>query len=106
MTYLMAVGGLVAWLLLCRWVPDMGRRTLNVLIGLDQLAWVVATLGHGSPDETISAAAWRMEQQNKLAGRVLRPLVDALFCVLERDHCRNAYNAEFQKLQLPGSYRG
>lgn len=106
MTYLPHIAALVAWLLLCRWVPEVGRRTLNVLIGLDQLLWVVATLGHGSPDETISAAAWRMESQGKRAGRVLRPLIDALFWLLERDHCRNAYNAEFRKLHLPGSYRG
>jgi hypothetical protein len=58
------------------------------------------------PDETISAAAWRMESQGKRAGRMLRPLIDALFRPFERDHCRNAYNSEFHKLQLPGIYRG
>jgi hypothetical protein len=38
----------------------MKQRLLNVLIAIDQLAWVVLTLGAGHPDETISAAAWRM----------------------------------------------
>ena len=84
----------------------MNRRILNLLIALDQLAWVILTLGNGMPDETISAAAWRMESQGKRAGRMLRPLIDALFRPFERDHCRNAYNAEFHKLQLPGIYRG
>lgn len=106
MTYLPHVAAVAAWILLCRVSPETNRRTLNVLIGLDQLIWVVVTLGHGSPDETISAAAWRMEQQNKLAGRLLRPAVDALFSLFETDHCRKAYNSEFRKLQLPEIYRG
>jgi len=46
----------------------------------------VLTLGKGMPDETISAAAYRMEQQGKLAGRLLRPLLDAIFWPIERDH--------------------
>lgn len=83
----------------------MKRRLLNLLIAIDQLAWVVLSLGNGSPDETISAAAWRMEQQGKLAGQALRPLIDFLFRPFERDHCRKAYIAEFQKLQLPKVYR-
>lgn len=82
----------------------MKRRLLNFLIALDQLAWVVLTLGNGLPDETISAAAWRMEGQGKVAGFILRPLIDTLLW-FDPDHCRKAYNAEFEKLQLPGSYR-
>lgn len=82
----------------------MKRRVLNFLIALDQLAWVVLTLGNGSPDETISAAAWRMEGQGKVMGFVLRPLIDTLF-FFDPDHCRKAYNAEFRNLQLPESYR-
>ncbi len=83
----------------------MKQRILNLLIALDQLAWVVLTLGKGSPDETISAAAWRMEQQGKLAGRILRPLVDLLFRPLERDHCRKSFESERRGAHLPGYYR-
>lgn len=83
----------------------MKRRALNILICLDQLAFSLITLGHASPDETISAGLWRMEQQGKIAGRVLRPVIDRLFW-FDPDHCKSAYNAEFRKLQLPGSYRG
>lgn len=83
----------------------MNRRILNLLIAFDQFVWVLLTLGNGSPDETISAASWRMEQQGKWAGRVLRPLIDGLFWLFERDHCHQAYLSEFRKLQLPGSYR-
>jgi hypothetical protein len=57
----------------------MKRRVLNLAIALDQMAWVLITLGHGSPDETISAALWRMEQAGKRAGKLFRPVVDALF---------------------------
>ncbi|MCX8016660.1 MAG: hypothetical protein N2690_01965 [Rhodocyclaceae bacterium] len=81
------------------------RRILHLLIAVDQLMWVVITLGKGSPDETISAAAWRMEQQGKLAGRVLRPLIDALFVPLERDHCRLSFESEVRGTQLPAAYR-
>ena len=83
----------------------MKQRILNLLIALDQLAWVIVTLGKGHPDETISAAAWRMEQQGKLAGRILRPLIDALFRPLERDHCRKSFESEQRGAQLPAAYR-
>ena len=83
----------------------MKQRLLNLLIAVDQLLWVVFTLGKGHPDETISAAAWRMEQQGKIAGRILRPLIDALFRPLEREHCRLAFESERRSLQLPEVYR-
>ncbi|MEO1750740.1 hypothetical protein [Thiofaba sp. EF100] len=83
----------------------MKRRLLNILIAIDQLLWVLLTLGNGSPDETISAAAYRMERQGKRAGRVLRPLLDAIFAPLERDHCRLSYESEMAGSQLPDGYR-
>jgi hypothetical protein len=86
-------------------MSNISRRLLNLLIAIDQLAWVLLTLGNGSPDETISAALWRMEQQGKVAGLWFRPVVDALFSPFESSHCQNAYNAEFRKLQLPTIYR-
>ena len=84
----------------------MKQRILNLLIAIDQLLWVLLTLGKGHPDETISAASYRMEQEGKLAGRILRPLIDALFRPLERDHCYRAWLSEVQRLQLPSAYRG
>ena len=83
----------------------MRQRLLHILIAIDQLTWVVLTLGKGHPDETISAAAWRMERQGKLAGRILRPLIDALFLPLEREHCRLAFESELRGAQLPEGYR-
>ena len=83
----------------------MKQRILNLLIALDQLAWVIVTLGKGKPDETISAAAYRMEQQGKLAGKVLRPVIDLLFRPLERDHCRKSFESEQRGAHLPDYYR-
>ena len=83
----------------------MKTRFLNVLIAIDQLLWVLLTLGKGHPDETISAASYRMEQQGKLAGRVLRPIIDALFRPLERDHCRLSFESERRGAHLPAAYK-
>ena len=83
----------------------MKQRLLHIAIALDQLAYVLLTLGAGSPDETLSAAAWRTEQAGKLGGRTFRPLIDLLFRPFEREHCRRAYLAERQGRQLPKEYR-
>lgn len=71
----------------------MKTRLYNVFIALDRLLYVVLTLGYGSPDDTLSSAAWRMEAKGKLAGRIFRPLIDWLFSSVESDHCRNSYFA-------------
>lgn len=83
----------------------MKQRALNWLIAFDQFAFSTLTLGHSSPDETLSAAAWRWEQAGKLRGRVLCPLIDALFLPFERDHCQMAYLSELHGLHLPPEYR-
>lgn len=80
----------------------MKQYLLNTLIALDQLA---NALLFGAPDETLSARAYRTEQQGKWLGRIFRPAIDLLFRPFERDHCHRAYLSEFRKLQLPGSYR-
>lgn len=78
---------------------------LAVLIALDQL--VNAILG-GSPDETLSARAWRTEQSGKGLGWFFRPLIDGLALVLtfgrDRNHCKQAYLSELKKRQLPKDY--
>ncbi len=80
-------------------------RILHLLIALDQLAYVLLTMGAGHPDETLSAAAWRWKQAGKLRGRILCPLIDALFLPFERDHCQMAYLSELRGLHLPDEYR-
>lgn len=82
----------------------MKQRILNWLIAFDQLAFATLTLGHSSPDETLSAAAWRWEQAGKLVGRVLRPLIDALFW-FDPKHCKTSFESEVNRLHLPKEYR-
>ena len=81
----------------------MKQRIKNLLIAIDQLVYVVITLGVGMPDETLSAAAYRMELSGKPAG-VFRPVIDALLW-FDVDHCRQAYLYEAGRKQLPDEYR-
>ena len=82
----------------------MKQRILNLLIALDQLVYVVITLGVGMPDETLSAAAWRTEQKGRWLGRIFRPLIDLIFALFEKDHCRKSYESERNGRHLPKEY--
>jgi hypothetical protein len=77
-------------------VASLKRRLLNLLISADQFALCLLTLGHSNPDWTISASAWRWEQQGKPAGK-LRPVIDWLFSPLEAEHCYNSYLTEITR---------
>lgn len=83
----------------------MKQRILNVLIAVDQLLYVLVTLGVGCPDETMSSAAWRTEQKGRLLGRIFRPVLDWLFSPLEPDHCHQSYLSEVQRKQAPQEAR-
>ena len=74
---------------------------LNVLIAVDQLG--NAALG-GTPDETLSARAWRTEQDGKLFGKFFRPLIDTLL-FFDVDRRFNSYISELHQKQLPSHYR-
>jgi len=75
---------------------------LNVAIAFDQLCNAVL---NGAPDETLSARAWRTEQTDKIFGRIFRPMIDALFWIVQKDHCKKAYAEERLRKQLPRDYR-
>lgn len=79
----------------------MQRRFLNLLIALDQLVWVIITLGHGSPDETISSASYRGWKSNHPVGKIAKPVIDWMFLPIETDHCYASYMAERKNYQLP-----
>lgn len=72
----------------------MRQRILIVLIAIDQLVLAVITLGHCKRGETISSAAWSLEQNKKLQGRISRPFIDWLFTWVERDHCQASHSFE------------
>lgn len=70
----------------------MKQRLLNILIALDRLAYQALTLGYGSLHDTISSAAYRMEQKGRLIGKLSRPCIDWVFSVLGDDkHCFTSY---------------
>lgn len=83
----------------------MKQRLLNTAIAIDQALYVFLTLGAGSPDETLSAAAWRTEKKGRLLGQIFRPVIDALFWIIERDHCQKAFESEQLRAHLPKEYR-
>lgn len=75
-------------------------RITNLLVCLDQMVFSIITLGSSAPDETLSAAAYRLEQQGRLAGRIFRPLIDGIL-FFDPYHCRKAYESEIIGLQRP-----
>lgn len=83
----------------------MKQRLLNWLISVDQFIFSTITLGYSSPDETLSAAAYRTEKKDKILGKLFRPCIDFLFILIEKDHCYNAYMAEIRRTQLPEEYK-
>lgn len=68
----------------------MTQRILTILIALDCLCFALLTLGNVKRGETMSSAAWSLEQDGKIMGRVMRPLIDALFW-FDPDHCAVSY---------------
>ena len=74
---------------------ELRKRILITLNAIDHLVLVLLTLGNCHRGETLSAAAWSLEQDGKFFGRVFRPLIDTLFYFIEKDHCRESWLAEF-----------
>lgn len=83
----------------------MKKRILNLLIAIDQLLWVIITLGSGSPDETISSATYRGWLNEHPVALVAKPLLDFLFLPFESNHCRESYIAEKHNHHLPEHFR-
>jgi hypothetical protein len=70
----------------------------RVLIAIDQLLNVVVC--NGEPDETMSSVAYRMERDGYFWG-FMRPVIDFIFRLFQKDHCKMAYESEQLGLQLP-----
>lgn len=89
---------------------EIKHRIFNILLSLDQAGFCLITLGASYPDEAPSAAAWRLEQEGRLSGKIFRPLIDLIFRNLpfglaETDHCRKAFNSEKEHRQNHPVYR-
>jgi hypothetical protein len=70
----------------------MRSRVLKILIAFDKLVYQIITLGYGSEFDTISSAAYRMEQKGRWIGQISRPVIDWIFDKLgDPDHCFTSY---------------
>lgn len=78
----------------------------QLLIALDQLANAIL---RGWADETLSSRAWRSEQQGRLWGIALRPVIDMAFLVItlgaDQRHCFTSFESERLRAQLPPELR-
>lgn len=83
----------------------MERRILNILIAIDQLLYVLLSLGKGYPDLTISAAVYLKARNGNRFYIVLQKIIDTLFLPFEEDHCLNSFISELTRKQVPESMR-
>lgn len=72
----------------------------NVAIAFDQL---LNTLLGSTPDETLSARAYRLRLVSP-AWHVAQIVIDGLF-FWQQEHCKQSYFAEFERKHLPGEYQ-
>lgn len=78
----------------------MLQYLLNIAIWFDQGVNVFLL---GSPDETLSSRAYRADRDNKIFGRVFRPIIDTLF-FWQKKHCHQAYLTEVNRKQLSKTF--
>ena len=71
---------------------------IRVLLAIDQLANVV--LCNGSPDETMSAASYRMHRDGRFWGFMM-PVIDLMFFWQGPNHCYNAYKKRTSTSTVP-----
>lgn len=73
----------------------------NVGIALDQTGNCLIRLsdGWGTPDEMLSARAWRLREQHP----TLRKVIDGIF-FWDKNHCEECYEIEQKRKQLPAEY--
>lgn len=74
----------------------------NIGIGIDQTVNCVIKLvdGWGTPDEMLSARAWRLREEHP----TLRKMIDGLF-FWDKNHCEECYWIEMDRKQLPIDYQ-
>lgn len=74
---------------------------MQVLVAIDQLLNAIL---FGFADETLSSRAYRADRDEKLFGRLFRPVIDTLFFWQDR-HCYQSYLAEVQRRQYSKNFR-
>lgn len=83
----------------------MRKRILNILIALDQLLYVLLTLGKGYPDLTISAAMYYKARNGNKVAEFFRVIIDFLFWPIEKDHCFESFVSEVRRNHVPPEMR-
>ena len=81
----------------------MRQRLLTILIALDVFVFALLTLGGSKRNETISAAAWSLEVDGKLLGRIFRPAIDWLMSPIEPRHCLTSWLCENKPILWNGT---
>lgn len=56
------------------------------------------------PDETMSAASYRMHRDGRFWGFMM-PVINLMFFWQGPDHCYNAYKKELTRVQYPDEYQ-
>ena len=73
------------------------ERFLILFWAWDHALLATVTLGKCKPYEMISSALWSLEQDGRVIGQLLRPVVDvATFVFTGPDHCRKSYEWQIQ----------
>lgn len=86
-------------------IKKLERLPIELFLAIDQLLNVLLL---GSADETLSARAYRAENNKLIFGKIFRPIIDLLFFWQNTEgkgHCRQAYEREKAKFYLPPEYR-
>jgi hypothetical protein len=79
-------------------VNKIFRYVKNILIAVDQL---LNSFLFGSPDETLSARAYRLKDDG---WRIAYIAINILF-FWQDDHCEGSYTSEVIRKHLPEEYR-
>lgn len=65
-------------------------RILRLLTSLDTFLFAVVMLGNIKHGECASSAAWNLYLQGRWQGRLMVPIIDALF-FFDKHHCKGSW---------------
>ncbi len=69
---------------------NLRTRVLRLLTSLDTFLFAVAMVGNIKQGECASSAAWNLHLQNRWQGKLMVPLIDALF-FFDKHHCKGSW---------------
>lgn len=90
----MSIDWSIPWASVRGWLSSVGRYCIRVGDGISQLINVVFFLSQ-NPNESLSGRSYR-EKHKPFWGKMMLVL-NAVFWVFEREHCRKAYEADLDR---------